>query len=104
MGGTSQKRPAMSSMNWMRDPTAEGTAVKRARIKPPPSLAGKTVGLFDIGKTRTDEFFNQVEVRLRERGIQTKRVGKPTNAKVATAENLAKIASEVDVVIIGLSD
>ena len=92
------------SMNWMRDPTAATSAIKRARLAPLPSLAGKTVGLFDIGKTRTDEFFNQVEIRLHERGIKTKRVGKPTNAKVATAENLAKISSEVDVVIIGLSD
>ena len=92
------------SMNWMRDPTAETSSVKRARLKPPSSLVGKTVGLFDIGKTRTDEFFNQVEIRLHERGIKTKRVGKPTNAKVATPENLAKISSEVDVVIIGLSD
>lgn len=91
-------------MNWMRDPTAETTSVKRARLKPPASLSGKTVGLFDIGKTRTDEFFNQVEIRLNARGIKTKRVGKPTNAKVATAENLAKISSDVDVVIIGLSD
>ena len=94
----------MTTLNWMRDPTAETSAIKRARRAPPPSLAGKTVGLFDIGKTRTDEFFNQVEIRLNERGIKTRRVGKPTNAKVATPENLAKIASEVDAVIIGLSD
>jgi hypothetical protein len=91
-------------MNWMRDPTAETSAVKRARLAPPPLLAGKTIGLFDIGKARTDEFFNQVEVRLQERGFKTKRVGKPTNAKVATTENLQKIAAEVDVVMIGLSD
>ncbi len=94
----------MISMNWIRDPTAETSTIKRARLKPPPTLAGKTVGLFDIGKTRTDEFFNQVEIRLGERGIKTRRVGKPTNAKVATSENLAKISSEIDVVIIGLSD
>lgn len=94
----------MNSSLWMRDPTAETSAVKRARLQPPPSLTGKTVGLFDIGKTRTDEFFNQVEHRLNARGIKTTRVGKPTNAKVATAENLAKISAEVDVVIIGLSD
>ena len=94
----------MTATHWMRDPTAETTAVMRARVPPPPTLAGKTVGLFDIGKTRTDEFFNQVEIRLSERGIKTLRVGKPTNAKVATAENLAKISSAVDVVIIGLSD
>lgn len=94
----------MTATNWMRDPTAETSAVMRARLQPPPSLAGKTVGLFDIGKTRTDEFFSQVEMRLRERGIKTMRVGKPTNAKVATAENLAQISAAVDVVIIGLSD
>lgn len=94
----------MSGLQWMRDPTAETTASKRSRRAPPPTLAGKTVGLFDIGKTRTDEFFNQVELRLKERGIATRRVGKPTNAKVATPENLQKIASEVDAVIIGLSD
>ena len=94
----------MTATNWMRDPTAETSAVMRARLKPPPTLAGKTVGLFDVGKTRTDEFFNQVEMRLRERGIKTMRVGKPTNAKVATAENLAQISAAVDVVIIGLSD
>jgi hypothetical protein len=89
---------------WMRDPTAETSPVKRARLAPPPSLEGKTIGLFDIGKTRTPEFLDQVEKRFREKGLKTKRVGKPTNAKVATPENLAKIASEVDLVLIGLSD
>jgi hypothetical protein len=91
-------------MNWMRDPTAETSAVKRPRRAPPKSLEGLTVGLFDIGKTRTPEFLDRVEKRLNERGLKTKRVGKPTNAKVATPENLQKIASEVDVVLIGLSD
>ncbi len=91
-------------MNWMRDPSAETSAVKRTRLAPPPSLAGKTIGLFDIGKARSDEFFNQVELRLHERGLKTRRVGKPTNAKVATPENLQKIAAEIDVVMVGLSD
>jgi hypothetical protein len=90
--------------SWMRDPTSETSAVKRARRAPPPSLDGLTIGLFDIGKTRTPEFLDQVEKRLNERGLKTKRVGKPTNAKVATPENLQKISSEVDVVLIGLSD
>ena len=91
-------------MSWMRDPTAETSAVKRPRRAPPKSLEGKTIGLFDIGKTRTPEFLDQVEKRLNERGLKTKRVGKPTNAKVATPENLQKISSEVDVILIGLSD
>jgi hypothetical protein len=91
-------------MSWMRDPTAETSPVKRARLTPPSSLEGKTIGLFDIGKTRTPEFLDRVEKRLHEKGFKTKRVGKPTNAKVATPENLQKISSEVDVVLIGLSD
>ena len=91
-------------MSWMRDPTAETSPVKRARRAPPKSLEGLTVGLFDIGKTRTPEFLDQVEKRLKEKGIKTKRCGKPTNAKVATPENLQKISSEVNAVVIGLSD
>jgi len=90
--------------SWMRDPTAETSAVKRARRAPPPSLQGKTIGLFDIGKTRTPEFLDQVEKRFNEKGIKTKRFGKPTNAKVATPENLQKVAAEVDLVLIELSD
>ena len=89
---------------WMRDPTAETSPVKRPRRAPPKSLEGLTIGLFDIGKARTPEFLDQVEKRLHEKGLKTRRVGKPTNAKVATPENLAKISSEVDVVLIGLSD
>ena len=91
-------------MNWMRDPTAETSAVKRPRRAPPKSLEGLTIGLFDIGKARTEEFLNQVEKRFNEKGLKTKRCGKPTNAKVATPENLQKISSEVDVVLIALSD
>jgi hypothetical protein len=91
-------------MSWMRDPTAETSPVKRPRRAPPKSLEGLTIGLFDIGKARTEEFLNQVEKRFNERGLKTKRCGKPTNAKVATPENLQKISSEVDVILIGLSD
>jgi len=90
--------------NWLRDPTAETESVMRARRAPPPSLDGLTVGLFDIGKTRSDEFLNQVEKRLTERGIKSKRFGKPTNAKVATPEIVDRVVAEADVVLIGLSD
>ena len=91
-------------MNWLRDPTAETSALKRPRVKPPPTLDGRTIALFDIGKTRSSEFLDQVEKRLRERGLTTARYGKPTNAKVATDENLQKVATEAHAVIIGLSD
>ena len=94
----------MNNLSWLRDPTAETEAVMRARRAPPASLAGLTVGLFDIGKARSDEFLNQVEKRMAERGIKTKRYAKPTNAKVAPREVVEKVVAEADVVLIGLSD
>jgi hypothetical protein len=94
----------MTAMNWMRDPTPETSPLKRARLMPPPSLEGKTVALFDIGKARSKEFLDRIERRLHEKNIRTVRTGKPTNAKVATPEILQKVAEEADVVLIGLSD
>jgi hypothetical protein len=91
-------------MSWLRDPTAETSAIKRPRVKPPATLEGLTIGLFEIGKTRSDEFLDQVERRLAERGLKTKRYAKPTNAKVAPAEVMQRVATEADAVIIGLSD
>lgn len=92
------------TLPYLRDPTAETSAVKRARRAPPASLDGLTVGLFDIGKTRSDEFLNRIEQRLGERGIRSKRFGKPTNAKVASADIVERVVAEADVVLIGLSD
>lgn len=94
----------MTSMQWMRDPTAESSPLKRPRRAPPKSLEGLTVGLFDIGKTRSNEFLDQVELRLNARNVKTRRLGKPTNSKVATPEILQKVADEADVVLIALSD
>ena len=91
-------------MNWLRDPTAETSAVKRPRVKPPESLSGRTIALFDIGKTRSDEFLDQLEKRLAERGLKSRRYAKPTNAKVAPVEVMQKVVTEADAVIIGLSD
>jgi hypothetical protein len=89
---------------WMRDPTAETSALQRSRRVPPPTLDGLTVGLFDIGKTRSDEFLDQVELRLQERGIRTRRYAKPTNAKVAPVDVIQRVVAEANVVLIGLSD
>jgi len=92
------------TLPYLRDPTAETSAVKRARRAPPASLDGLTVGLFDIGKTRSDEFLNRIEQRLTERGIRSQRFGKPTNAKVASPDIVERVVAEADVVLIGLSD
>jgi hypothetical protein len=94
----------MINATWLRDPTAETSPLKRPRLTPPRSLDGLTVGLFDIGKTRTPEFLDRLEEQLKARGLKTKRYGKPTNAKVATPEIVQKVVDEADVVVIGLSD
>ena len=91
-------------MIWLRDPTAETSAVKRPRVKPPASLEGLTIGLFDIGKTRSNEFLDQIEKRLAERGLKTRRYAKPTNAKVAPVEVMQQVVTEADAVLIALSD
>ena len=91
-------------MNWMRNPTPETSAVQRPRVAPPRSLEGITVALFEIGKTRSDEFLDQVERRFNERGVKTKRYAKPTNAKVAPTEVMQRVATEAGAVVIGLSD
>jgi hypothetical protein len=92
------------STNWLRDPTAETSAIKRARVPPPQLLQGLTVALFDIGKTRSDEFLDQLEKRFADRGVKTRRYAKPTNTKVAPVEVMQKIATEADAVVIALSD
>jgi hypothetical protein len=94
----------MTPTNWMRDPTAETAPLKRPRLKPPASLDGLTIGLFDIGKTRSDEFLDQVEKRFTERKLKVKRFAKPTNARVAPPEVMESVVAEADVVLIALSD
>ena len=91
-------------MNWLRDPTAETSAIMRPRVKPQASLEGLTIGLFDIGKTRSNEFLDQIEKRLAERGLKTRRYAKPTNAIVAPTEVMQQVVSEADAVLIALSD
>ena len=54
-----------SDMHYqMRDPTSETGSTMRERLIPPPSLEGRTIALLDIGKERSDEFLDYVEVLL----------------------------------------
>ena len=88
----------------LRDPTAESAPLRRARRTPPASLAGISIGLLDIGKTRSDEFLDRIAVQLTARGFLIRRYRKPTNAKTAPLGLLQKIAAEAQVVAIALSD
>ena len=86
------------------DPTGELTPVERTLSARPASLEGKTIGLLDITKARGDVFLDRLDERLSERGISVKRYKKPTNARPAPLPLQQQIATEVNLVIEGLSD
>ena len=88
----------------LRDPTAERSPTRRARLAPPPSLDGKTVALMDIGKSRGAEFLDRLEGHFKSAGVTTKRYRKPTNTKVAPAAVMQTIAAEAQLAVIALSD
>jgi hypothetical protein len=94
----------MSTVIKLRDPTAETSPVRRARLAPPSSLDGKTVALMDIGKSRGKEFIDRLEDHFKKAGVATKRYAKPTNIKVAPLELMQTIAAEAQLAVIALSD
>jgi hypothetical protein len=94
----------MSNAFTMRDPTAEAASAQRERLKPPQSIEGLTIGLLDIGKTRSDEFLASVGKLLSDRGYTVRHYAKPTNAKPAPIEVVQSIAAECDLVVEALAD
>jgi hypothetical protein len=94
----------MNTSIRLRDPTAESSPTRRARLAPPPSIDGKTVALMDIGKSRGVEFLDRLEGHFKKAGVATRRYRKPTNTKVAPLELMQKIAAEAQLAVIALSD
>jgi hypothetical protein len=86
------------------DPTGERSPSVRALTDRPTTLSGVTVGLLDISKPRGNVFLDRVELRLHERGIQTKRYKKPTYTKPAPVDLRHEIATECQAVIEALAD
>jgi hypothetical protein len=86
------------------DPTPEEAPASRPRRERPATLAGLTVGLLDISKPRGDVFLDQVDRRLRERGMKVARYIKPTFTKPAPIDLRQEIAIQCDVVIEALAD
>jgi hypothetical protein len=91
-------------MTVLLDPTAERSPTVRPRLPRPDSLDGLTVGILDIAKARGDVFLKRLGERLGERGISYKHYAKPTNTRPAPTPLAQQIATEVNVVIEGLSD
>jgi hypothetical protein len=95
---------AMNPSTKLRDPTAETSPTRRARLAPPPSLDGKVVALMDIGKSGGSVFLDRLEGHFKSAGVATKRYRKPTNTKVAPPAVLQTIAAEAQLAVIALSD
>jgi hypothetical protein len=91
-------------MTTFLDPTAERTLLTRARVVRPVSLAGKVVGLLDIGKARGDVFLERLAALLSSSGTTVKRFAKPTFAKPAPLDLRQRIAAECDAAIEALAD
>ncbi len=91
-------------MTVLLDPTSEQSPMLRPRLPRPDSLDGLTIGLLDIAKARGDVFLDRLDERLKERGIATRRYRKPTNTRPAPLPLQQQIATEVNLVIEGLSD
>ena len=70
----------MNTPMKLRDPTAESSPTRRARLAPPSSLDGKTVALMDIGKSRGAEFIDRLEGHFKKarRRDQALRASRPT--------------------------
>lgn len=86
------------------DPTAERAPAARQVNPRPSSLAGRTVGLLDIGKARGDVFLDRLDELLRAEGVRTLRYRKPTFAKPAPVDLRHEIATHCEVVIEALAD
>jgi hypothetical protein len=94
----------MTDAMVLLDPTAEQEPAIRPRRPRPESLEGLLLGLLDISKARGDVFLDEIERRLQERGIATKRYKKPTFARIAPLSLRQQIAAECGAVIEALAD
>ena len=87
------------------DPTAKPKRRVENLAVRPGSLAGKVIGLLDIGKPKGDWFLEAVGELLRENyGVrETVYYRKPTHAKPAPGELAEEIAQRCDAVVEALA-
>lgn len=90
--------------NILLDPTAETAGAIQPRLARPQSIAGKTIGLFDIAKMRGDEFLDRLDELLTARGHKVRRYRKKHFTHLAPLELKQQIKSECDLVVEGLAD
>ena len=88
----------------LMDPTGERQPATRERVRRPPSIEGRHIGLLDITKPRGDVFLDRLEDLLVQRGASVERFRKPTFTKPAPVDLRHEIATKCDVVIEALAD
>jgi hypothetical protein len=86
------------------DPTSERRPAERGLTARPASLAGLTVGLLDISKSRGDVVVAELEALLAADGVRTLHYRKPTFARPAPVDLRHEIATRCEVVIEALAD
>jgi hypothetical protein len=91
-------------MTALLDPTSERSPTLRPRLARPDRLEGLIIGIVDISKPRGNIFLDQIDARLQERGIATRRYMKPTMTRPAPLPLRQQIGTEVQAVIQGLAD
>ncbi len=91
-------------MTLLVDPTGESEPVSRQRPARPSALAGLSVGILDISKSRGNVFLDRLDERFVASGVAVMRYRKPTFARPAPVELRQQIATDVDVLVEGLAD
>ena len=86
------------------DPTSERRPAVRTLNSRPQSLAGRTIGLLDISKSRGDVVLDELERLLQADGLRTVRYRKPTFARPAPVDLRHEISTRCEVVIEALAD
>lgn len=86
------------------DPTGEFAPVTRQPIAKPATLAGLTLGLLDISKSRGDVFLDRLAERFSAEGMTVKRYKKPTFTRPAPIPLIQEMVQDCDVVVEGLAD
>ncbi len=91
-------------MTVLLDPTSERSPTIRPRLARPERLDGLTVGLLGHRQAARRCVSRPARGAAQERGLATRRYKKPTNTRPAPVPLQQQIATEVNLVIEGLSD
>ncbi len=85
-------------------PVDERVAEAQPLAPRPREIAGRRIVLLDIGKERSAEFLDRLELGLHARGAQPVRLAKPLFSRPAPDETIAQAAIHGDLAVEALAD